>query len=183
MAWKQILTKEARAEVERMIEAGEDPKPFLEEAGSKNPSAHEFMIRRQMEKKKAEGTPKPPKDKPQPRPQSEVRTVPAEDGVPPVVRTVAPLPDLENQENMEIPEVEVVMNEDGLHMRRRKNTVTKTQILAVRSTKTDIRYEINTDGTEISMMFGLDEVVMNVERMKEFAEELPGIMSQLGVEV
>lgn len=53
MAKKAILTPEAREKVEKMIEAGQDPKPFLQEAGSKNPSAHEYMIRKNMEARKA----------------------------------------------------------------------------------------------------------------------------------
>ena len=51
---KPVLTPEARAEAERMIAAGEDPKPYLKEHGSKNPSAHEYMIRKGMEKRRAE---------------------------------------------------------------------------------------------------------------------------------
>ena len=51
MGKKVVLTPEVRAEVEKMIEAGQDPKPYLKANGSKNPSAHEYMIRKSMKKR------------------------------------------------------------------------------------------------------------------------------------
>lgn len=54
MGKRVVLTPEVRAEVERMIEAGQDPKPYLKANGSKNPSAHEFMIRKSMKKRQEE---------------------------------------------------------------------------------------------------------------------------------
>lgn len=53
-AMKSVLTPEVRAEAEKMIEAGEDKKKveaYLAEHGSKNPSAHAYMIRKNMKKK------------------------------------------------------------------------------------------------------------------------------------
>ena len=55
MAKKNVLTPQVRAEVESMIEAGEDKKEierYLAEHGSKNPSAHLYVIRKNMEKAK-----------------------------------------------------------------------------------------------------------------------------------
>ena len=54
MGKKVVLTPEVGAEVEKMIEAGQDPKPYLKANGSKNPSAHEFMIRKSMKKRQEE---------------------------------------------------------------------------------------------------------------------------------
>lgn len=55
MAKKNILTPEVRTDAEKMIEAGRDPKQikaYLAEHGSKNPSAHIYVIRKNMEKAK-----------------------------------------------------------------------------------------------------------------------------------
>jgi len=55
MAKKNILTPEVRTDAEKMIEAGRDPKQikaYLTEHGSKNPSAHIYVIRKNMEKAK-----------------------------------------------------------------------------------------------------------------------------------
>ena len=181
LAWKQILTKEARAEVERMIEAGEDPKPFLEKAGSKNPSAHEYMIRRQMEKKKAEGIPKPPKDKPQPRPQSEVRTVPAEDGVPPVVSTMAPMqvekPKKPTKEPADKPK------QDTPKKAEEPISQPDVQILRRESRKTGIEYSLSDDRQRMVMGSGGDLFNVSIEQLPDFLQELPPICRQLGVKV
>lgn len=56
-AMKSVLTPEVRAEAEKMIEAGEDKKKveaYLAEHGSKNPSAHAYMIRKNMKKEQPE---------------------------------------------------------------------------------------------------------------------------------
>ena len=53
-AMKSVLTPEVRAEAVKMIEAGEERKKieaYLAEHGSKNPSAHAYMIRKNMKKK------------------------------------------------------------------------------------------------------------------------------------
>ena len=55
MAKKNILTPEVRTDAEKMIAEGRDPKQiqaYLAEHGSKNPSAHIYVIRKNMEKAK-----------------------------------------------------------------------------------------------------------------------------------
>lgn len=55
MAKKNILTPEVRTDAEKMIAEGRDPKQikaYLAEHGSKNPSAHIYVIRKNMEKVK-----------------------------------------------------------------------------------------------------------------------------------
>ena len=55
MAKKNILTPEVRTDAEKMIAEGRDPKQikaYLAENGSKNPSAHIYVIRKNMEKAK-----------------------------------------------------------------------------------------------------------------------------------
>jgi len=146
MAFKQILTKEAREKVEQMIMEGKDPKQFLEENGSKNPSAHEFMIKRAMQKK---GMTLPAA----PRTRAEAKTI---------------------QERT---------NEDGAKAVKTEQKGDMARIIAIKSRKTGIRYEINEDGTEVSILFGLDETVLDTGKLKGFINELPEIMRQLGVDI
>lgn len=146
MAFKQILTKEAREKVEQMIMEGKDPKQFLEENGSKNPSAHEYMIKRAMQKKGM--------------------TLPAA----PRMRIEAKI-------------IQERMNEDGAKAVKTEEKGDLARVIAIKSRKTGIRYEVNEENTEISIMFGLDEVVLEISRLKNFISELPEVMRQLGVDI
>ncbi len=146
MAFKQILTREAREKVEQMIMEGKDPKQFLEENGSKNPSAHEFMIKRAMQKKGM--------------------TLPA------APRTRA-----------EAKAIQERTNEDSAKAVKTEQKGDLAQVIAIKSRKTGIRYEINEDGTEVSILFGLNETVLDTGKLKDFINELPEAMRQLGVDI